>query len=156
MCFPRPEVAVGEMRRVLRPGGRAVIAAWGAREKNPLLALLMKNIASVMALPPPPADTPGFLFRHSAPGTVEALMTSAGFTDVKVEGFEWTSAPQTPQTVWRASKEVSPMAALIASTPPAVQANIEIKVLEALVALTGPDGNVAYPSHAWIGTGTAP
>jgi ubiquinone/menaquinone biosynthesis C-methylase UbiE len=38
MLVPDPARAAGEIRRVLRPGGRAALAVWGPRERNPWLA----------------------------------------------------------------------------------------------------------------------
>src|SRR4051794_39266249 len=35
-----PARAAGEIRRVLRPGGRFAVAVWGARERNPWLGIV--------------------------------------------------------------------------------------------------------------------
>src|SRR2546421_1554246 len=39
MFAPDPARAAGEIRRVLRPGGRVALAVWGPRERNPWLGV---------------------------------------------------------------------------------------------------------------------
>ena len=41
-----PARAVGEIRRVLRPGGRVAVAVWGPRERNPWLGLVMDVVSA--------------------------------------------------------------------------------------------------------------
>jgi ubiquinone/menaquinone biosynthesis C-methylase UbiE len=49
-----PVAAMAEIRRVLRPGGRAAIAVWGPRERNPWLGILFDAVSAQLGTPIPP------------------------------------------------------------------------------------------------------
>jgi SAM-dependent methyltransferase len=68
--------ALGEARRVAKPGARVLIQVWGPPERNELEP--MKQVARRYAPPPPPdAPAPPELWK---PGVLEALATEAGLT----------------------------------------------------------------------------
>ncbi len=69
--------AVRELRRVVRPGGRVVITAWGSPEECEFLAAWIPAVGPLMPPPPPggPAGKPGAL---SEPGALGALLKRAG------------------------------------------------------------------------------
>jgi hypothetical protein len=46
MLVQRPVQAAREIRRVLRPWGRAVLTVWGPRQRNPWLALVFDAVAA--------------------------------------------------------------------------------------------------------------
>ena len=50
--------AAREIRRVLRPGGRAAIAVWAARERNPWLGLVFDAVSAQVGEPVPPPGVP--------------------------------------------------------------------------------------------------
>jgi len=79
-----PAAAAREVRRVLRPGGRAVIAVWAARERNPWLGLVFEAVSAQVGKPVPPPGVPT-PFSLGAPGQVESLLVDAGFSGVQVE-----------------------------------------------------------------------
>jgi len=56
MFAPRPEIAIAEMRRVLKPGGRVVFATWPPEH---FVGRLFAFIGSNMPPPPPGAAPPG-------------------------------------------------------------------------------------------------
>lgn len=69
-----PVRALGEARRVTKPGGCVVIAVWGERERCQLAPYLA---AVGRLMPPPPPGAPG-PFALSAAGALEALAEKAG------------------------------------------------------------------------------
>jgi ubiquinone/menaquinone biosynthesis C-methylase UbiE len=76
MYVPRPMVALSEMHRVLRPGGRAVVAVWGERSScgwAEVFPIVDSRVSS---------DVCPMFFALGAPGALETTMTSAGFAEI--------------------------------------------------------------------------
>jgi SAM-dependent methyltransferase len=69
-----PATVLCELRRVCMPGGRVVIAIWGAPEECDQRAI----VTAVRALLPRPLDAEPFAL--SAPGVLDALIAQAGLT----------------------------------------------------------------------------
>jgi SAM-dependent methyltransferase len=69
-----PRVALGEARRVTKPGGHIVVMVWGQPSQCDATAYLR---AVEALLPPQPQGGPE-RFSLSAPGQLEALMSAAG------------------------------------------------------------------------------
>jgi ubiquinone/menaquinone biosynthesis C-methylase UbiE len=84
MLMPDPAAAVAEARRVLRPGGRLVLAVWGAPERNPFFTAMAMTLVQRGVLPPPDPDGPG-VFALADPEGTRALVDGAGFTTVRTE-----------------------------------------------------------------------
>lgn len=82
-----PGAALAECRRVLKPGGRLVLAVWDAPELNPALITPGAAAVSLGLAEAPPAGGPG-PFALSAPGALLELLHGAGFVDPDVESVE--------------------------------------------------------------------
>jgi ubiquinone/menaquinone biosynthesis C-methylase UbiE len=79
MYVPAPVDALGEMRRVLRPGGRVVVSVWGERRRcgwAELFGIVDARVSS---------DVCPMFFALGAPGSLRAVMERAGFVDVDHE-----------------------------------------------------------------------
>lgn len=81
-----PVVAIREMLRVTRPGGRVSVAVWDKPLHNPFLAVMGRAVAAVADLPPPSSEIPG-PFRLSAPGALEDVMRRGGASEVEVSSL---------------------------------------------------------------------
>src|SRR5215210_7714328 len=78
-----PARAAGEIRRVLRPGGRAVIAVWGPRARNPWLGVVLDTVSAVTGAPVPPPGVPG-PFSLDDRDRLAGLLSGAGLEHVDV------------------------------------------------------------------------
>ncbi|MBK9036537.1 MAG: methyltransferase domain-containing protein [Myxococcales bacterium] len=86
MFVPDKAQAVREMRRVLRPGGRALISTWDALGRN-----VASRILHALAVALAPDDPPAFMltpFSMFDPAALHALFGAAGFAEVRVETVE--------------------------------------------------------------------
>jgi ubiquinone/menaquinone biosynthesis C-methylase UbiE len=152
MLVPDPARAAREMRRVLRPAGRAAVAAWGPRQHNPWLGALFDAVSTHTGLPVPPPGIPGPFSLDDAEA-LAALLSDAELADVAVtetptplhvSSFEewWTVVPSL----------AGPIANVLASLPQDVQQAIRATASEALERHSTPNG-YHIPGLSLIGTG---
>ena len=83
MFVPDKLLALHEMRRVLRPGGTALVSVWNAMERNAAQQLVHELACSAF-----PVDPPRFLetpFSMSDRDRLAVLATDAGFAAVRVD-----------------------------------------------------------------------
>jgi SAM-dependent methyltransferase len=82
MFFPDRPKAFREMRRVLQPGGRAIVATWGPIADRPVMKLGFDALAEALPDLPPPAK--GDLQTEA---DCVREMSEAGFTEVRTQLF---------------------------------------------------------------------
>lgn len=134
------EAAVRELGRVVRPGGRVVVTAWGPPEKCEFLRAVLSSVGALMP-PPPPGRTPAHPGALSEPGALVGALERAGLR-VLAEGevdcpFVFPSA----DVSWRANASAGPnQMAISHSGEEAVRAVYE----EADRAHMQPDGSIRY------------
>jgi SAM-dependent methyltransferase len=89
MLVPDPEVALQQIRRVLRDGGRFGAAVWGDPQHNPWLTSVgMAAMMQGLLQGGPPAGPGGPLSLHD-PAALEKQLRNAGFTDVDVQTIDY-------------------------------------------------------------------
>ncbi len=100
-----PILALGEMRRVLRHGGRLAIMVWGDPARNEYWSL---EQAALARLPLPDSDPTNerVEFTFASPGKLAAAFCAAGLADVREErltpALRW---PGPPEELWQQTAE---------------------------------------------------
>lgn len=92
---PDPEAAVGEMARVLRPGGRVGLACWNSPADNPSAAAILASAEALGWI----EGATGFAraFSLGDADRLEALLAGAGFEGLRVGRQEKTAVfPDVP------------------------------------------------------------
>jgi SAM-dependent methyltransferase len=140
MLVPDPARAAAEIRRVLRPGGRAAVAVWGPRERNPWLGIVFDTVAGALGQPVPPPGIPGPFSLDDAE-RLACILSGAGLTAVEVREVDVPYRAATVDEWWeRTSALAGPLAQRLAGLPePARRALLE-RAGEAVEPYRTPDG----------------
>jgi len=149
MFFPDRAKAFGEMRRVLKPGGRALVATWAPIERRPLLKVAMDALAEAMPQMPPMAK--GDL---QSVEECETEMSAAGFRDVKAHAFTASFHIESAERYLDASARANaPLVMLRKKLGEQAWAAAETRLLEALRKRI-PAGGATLSAEALLTVGT--
>ena len=131
MLVVEPARAAGEIRRVLRPGGRAAIAVWGPRERNPWLGLVLDAVTAQVGVEVPPPGVPG-PFSLDDPARFEQALSGAGFDELRLEEVEVPLHASTSEEWWTRTLAMGgPVGALVAGLPEDKQAALRDRLEQA-------------------------
>ena len=116
MLFPDVARAVGEMARVVKPGGRVLIVAYGDPHQIEFLGFL---VTAVQAVRPeftgPPMDPPPVEFQFADPEVLREKLGTAGLHSVTVVTITETTAHATGNDLWEWIVSSNPIAEEILS-----------------------------------------
>jgi SAM-dependent methyltransferase len=132
--------AMRELARVVRPGGRVVITAWGPPEQCEALADLFSKVAPLMPPPPPGNSTahPGAL---SEPGALAAVLGRAGLRVVDEGEVACPIVFPSAEISWRAHRSAGPNQLAIAHSG---EAAVRAVFADVDRMHTRPDGTIRY------------
>lgn len=122
MFFPDMQLAAGEMKRVLKTGGRIATSVWNTPDKNFWVTAIMGTIQKNIALPPPVPGAPG-MFRCAQPGFMKNIFEQAGFKNITEKEVQTNLTVGTAETYWSMMTEVGApiVAALSNADEPTIQ-----------------------------------
>ena len=144
--------AARELGRVVRPGGRVVVTAWGPPERCEMLAAMMPALGPLMPPPPPgtPPQHPGTL---SEPGALAAVLERAGLRVVEEGEVACPFVFPSGDAAWRAYASAGPNQLAIAHSG-------EAAVRAAFAKIdrdhTRPDGSIRYENVFLFAVGERP
>jgi ubiquinone/menaquinone biosynthesis C-methylase UbiE len=102
MLFPDMPRGLREMARVIRPGGRVLVVAYGDPRRIEFLQLLVKAVRSVrQEFDGPPLDPPPLPFQLQDPERLRLELAAAGLKDVHVETIIESLEFRTGEELWR-------------------------------------------------------
>jgi SAM-dependent methyltransferase len=152
MFFREPEKALGELRRVLRPGARACFLAWGSFEQpywQSMMGVVHRNVGGPLLQPDGPNP-----FRFSEAGSLSGVLRAAGFNSVEEETvtLPWTW-PGPVEEVWEQAKAVAvPFRAMLDRVPADRWPQINAEVHEAVARYS--DGEkIAFGASVILASG---
>ncbi len=150
-----PVRAVREIARVLRPGGRAAIAVWGPRDRNPWLGVLADAVHEHTGSPVPPAGTPG-PFSLGADGALEATLCAAGLEQVSVQRVDVPTHDASFDDYWQLRTDLAgPLKQRLAVLPAQDVVAVREMVRERLSRYQTSDG-LRVPGLAYVGSAHRP
>ncbi len=142
--FPDRPGALAEMRRALRPGGRAGLAVWSSIEMCPPWAGLRDAIGEVMGLEAAERFARGPWGLH-APQALADMVSAAGFEEVSVDEVTRPVRFEAGAAQIDRGLAASGLAAEIGALPGDTRAALASAVADKLRSLT--DGSGAITSH---------
>jgi ubiquinone/menaquinone biosynthesis C-methylase UbiE len=156
MLFADPDMALREMLRVLKPGGRLAFAVWGKSDINPFCYLVIHVLDHHVKSPAADPDAPS-AFRFAEPGKLTSVMTQAGAIDVDEEIVTFDlEAPISPRQFWTMRSQTSDtLREKLTKLSADEQAQIAVEVEQAVKEFF-PSNQMKFPAQLIIATGNKP
>ena len=155
MLIVDPEAAAREIRRILRPGGRAAFAVWDTPESNPWAVIPGRAMVQLGHAEPPEPGAPG-MFSLAEDGRLTELLRDAGFQDVVVSPVSVTRHYDALDGYLEETIDMSP---LFSATYRELSADEQAAAVAAITAAAQPyvadDGSVTLPGSSLVASAAA-
>jgi SAM-dependent methyltransferase len=155
MLIVDPEAAAREVRRILRPGGRAAFAVWDTPEKNPWAVIPGRAMVELGHAEPPEPGAPG-MFSLAGDGQLAELLAGAGFQDVVVSPVSLTRHYDALDGYIEETIDMSP---LFSATYRELSADDQAAAVAAITSAARPfvadDGSVTLPGSSLVASAGA-
>ncbi len=152
MFMPDKLMAIQEARRMLKPGGRLILSAWGSFERNPFGRIINDVLTNAFS-----ADPPTFYqvpFSDPDPAEHRNRLEAAGFRDVRAEAVGFESMAESAEHFANGLVRGNPVALVIQERGTVSLEEVEHLTATALRRELG-DRPVRVMLEAWLVSGTA-
>lgn len=149
MYMPYPEQAVGEMRRVLRPGGRLSLAVWGEQSEcgwSAVFPIVAAEVASEVC---------PLFHRLGQQDALASLCTDAKFEEVRCDRFKTTLTFPGANEACDAAFVGGPVALAWSRFDPEVRTRVRARYLDAIERWREGD-NYSVPGEFVVAAGVVP
>jgi SAM-dependent methyltransferase len=156
MLMGDPFAAMSETARVLRRGGRVVLAVWGEPADNAWIMLTMRVVMEHVSAPPPDLDAPG-LWAFRDHDRLRGMLGNAGLAGVKVETLNTAERFSSLDEAWQYLSDIAgPLQALLASLSAEDLVTVRERLADETAPFTAADGSLELPAAINIAVATRP
>ena len=155
MFVSDPAASLQEMRRVLRPGGRAALAVWGAPEVNPWATATTRALVELGHAEPPDPTAPG-MFALGDGARLRELLESAGFVEAHVELVDVARISSGVEDYLAESADLNPLFLEARERiSPEQWRELQARVAELLAPFETEGGGLRIPGRSLVAIATA-
>jgi SAM-dependent methyltransferase len=155
MLIVDPGAAASEIRRVLKPGGRAALAVWDVPERNQWTTIPRGVMLEVAGGEPPDPAAPG-MFALAGDGALLELLEGAGLVDVKIAPVAMVRRFADVEEYLSETLEISAMLrATFDGLTADQQAQIGERIVQAAAPFTDDDGSITVPGSTLVASASA-
>ena len=155
MLIVDSEGAAQEIRRVLKPGGRAALAVWDEPARNPWTTISSQALIDLGFAAPPQPGEPG-MFKLAGDGVLRELLLTAGLLDVRVTPV---SMERRFDTVDQYLAETLAMSSRFRSTYRELELEQQValkrRIARDLKPFAAADGSLALPGSSLVAVASA-
>lgn len=155
MLIVDPDAAAHEIRRILRPGGRAAFAVWDKPERNPWAVIPGQAMVALGHAEPPDPAAPS-MFSLADDGRLAELLEGAGFAEVAVSPVALARRYDALPAFIDETIDMSPMfSATYQELSPDQQAAAIAAITAAAQPYVADDGSVTLPGSSLVASAGA-